>query len=306
MPEKNIGNEQPFFNRKESGNRNSRIGLLLTLADLGSPRQLELEFNYAMAHGLIENDFDLESYGRLRNTQDWHGGGYISATGKHLGDPLINYALNTMVAEPSYIELLGAGEIQRLRRLPNPKILLAGAAGEPSINGVLKLAEKINPQSSVDVVDLHAPKFSAPTNMALSLNQGDVLDMAGRENSYDLIMTNNILHELQGSGDLKADLQKLLDQSALALKTRGSLMLYETNAGFSPKFIGQNMADLLQLVHTHKHLKPAGRLERALVFHFPKENSSSTIDENGVGHYENACLREVAVGVLCERLEKVD
>jgi len=289
--------------RPETETGFGRFGTILKLKDWGSDQQLQQEYAYAMTHGLIEPDFTFQTYKHLRTVQDLNVGSIMSPTGQYLGEPLVNYAANPAVCEPSYIELLGQQEISRLRSLPAPRFLLAGSAGKESSLGFARLAAKINPNATLDVIDLKQSSSVTGDVIQVRTTKGSALKMDYPNGTFDVCSTNNLLHELEGSGDLEEDLRQLISQFENTLKIGGNLIIYEAKSEKNAAIL--NKQKLLELILASGRLKQAALLERALIYHFPGENGKATIDQNSQGHYENVCLREVPVGALCARFEKI-
>lgn len=139
-------------------------------------------------------------------------------------------------AEPTYLELLGQEEIQKIQSLEQPKFLLVGSYGKYSAQEFHTFAKKLNSQADIFVVDIdtqnisHYKKAQKEKDITFVIADGGKAPF-GKE-SFDVICTNNLFHfmvdGLKDESEINEKIHKFLENLHDLLGEKGSILLNET------------------------------------------------------------------------------
>ena len=139
-------------------------------------------------------------------------------------------------AEPTYLELLGQEEIQRIQSLDQPKFLLVGSYGKYSAEEFHTFAKKLNPQAEIFVIDIDTENISHYKKAQKEKDITFIIADGGKtpfdKESFDVICTNNVFHfmvdDLKDESQMNEKIHNFLEHIHDLLGEKGSILLNET------------------------------------------------------------------------------
>ncbi len=141
---------------------------------------------------------------------------------------------------PTYLDLLGPNGILKLKAMHKPKLLLLGSMGKWSGKEFNVYAKRLNSNSVTSVIDFDKEsvhKFHKENQGTLgSAVAGNILEMPYKDNSWNQVYTNSLLHHLREPSDQDFRtagryqfVDRFFQEVSRVLVTDGHLIMSEIN-----------------------------------------------------------------------------
>ena len=252
---------------------------------------------YGKKKGYIPRHYSMEDcFAPLINTMKLGLHPHLDET---IDDDILSTSATFGTVEPTYLELLGAKEILRLRGSENINMLLLGSLGKYSsrefTSYARKISSKIDPSTlDIDYESLNLVKNDPDNKGDKMLVQGNALELPFADESMDHVYTNYLVRFLFRAESIEEDPVKLLLREARrVLKPGGSLVVAEAPYGKhgNSERIHESKKDFISAALQAKFLV-VPELPRYFGYILRAEVGTSKISENGFGDYKDSFLVE--------------